>query len=201
MQSGVIDEHGKVLLDNPSMGAGDRPEVDRSELRRVLTGSLPPDTICWGHKLNSASSIGGGRHLLTFTNGSTVSSDLLVGADGAWSKVRSLLTKAKPAYVGTSFIETYLFDGDTRHKASAEAIGTGTLMAVAPGKGILAHRYADGTLHTYAALNKPASWISQIAFSDPASVTARIAGEFDGWPPAITALITDGDTDPLLRPI
>jgi 2-polyprenyl-6-methoxyphenol hydroxylase-like FAD-dependent oxidoreductase len=197
----VIDQHGKVLLDKPSTGAGDRPEVDRGELRRMLIGSLPPDTIRWDHKLNSASSIGGGRHLLTFTNGSTVSSDLLVGADGAWSRVRPLLTKAKPVYVGTSFIETYLFDGDRRHKASAAAIGTGTLMAVAPGKGILAHRYADGTLHTYAALNKPESWISQMDFSDPAGVTARIAGEFDGWPAAITALITDGDTDPLLRPI
>jgi 2-polyprenyl-6-methoxyphenol hydroxylase-like FAD-dependent oxidoreductase len=197
----VIDEQGNVLLDKPSMGAGDRPEVDRGELRRVLVGSLPPDAICWGHKLHSASPIGGGRHLLTFTDGSTVSSDLLVGADGAWSKVRPILSEAKPAYVGTSFIETYLFDGDTRHKASAEAIGTGTLMAVAPGKGILAHRYADGTLHTYAALNKPESWISQIDFSDPASATARIAWEFDGWPPAITALITDGDTDPLLRAI
>jgi hypothetical protein len=95
---------------------------------------------------------------------------------------------------------SYLFDGDTRHKASAEAIGTGTLMAVAPGKGILAHRYADGTtLHTYEALNKPESWISQIDFTDPASAAARIAGEFDGWPPAITGLINDGDTDPLLR--
>jgi len=196
----VIDEHGKVLLDKPSTDAGDRPEVDRGELRRMLIGSLPPDTICWGHKLNSASPIGGGRHLLTLTNGSTVSSDLLVGADGAWS-IRPLLSEAKPAYVGTSFIETYLFDGDTRHKASAEAIGTGTLMAVAPGKGILAHRYADGTLHTYEALNKPESWISQIDFTDPASAAARIAGEFAGWPPAITALISDGDTDPLLRSI
>jgi 2-polyprenyl-6-methoxyphenol hydroxylase-like FAD-dependent oxidoreductase len=196
----VIDEHGKVLLDKPSTDAGDRPEVDRGELRRMLIGSLPPDTICWGHKLNSASPIGGGRHLLTLTNGSTVSSDLLVGADGAWS-IRPLLSEAKPAYVGTSFIEAYLFDGDTRHKASAEAIGTGTLMAVALGKGILAHRYADGTLHTYAALNKPESWISQIDFTDPASAAARIAGEFAGWPPAITALISDGDTDPLLRSI
>ena len=69
----VIDEHGKVLLDKPSMGAGDRPEVDRSELRRILIGSLPLDTICWGHKLNSASSIGGGRHQLTGGHGRPLS--------------------------------------------------------------------------------------------------------------------------------
>jgi hypothetical protein len=41
-----------------------------------------------------------------------------------------------PAHIGTSFVETILFDGDTQHKASAEAIGSGTLMAVEPGKGI-----------------------------------------------------------------
>ena len=86
-------------------------------------------------------------------------------------------------YAGTSFIETNLFDGDTRHKASAEAIGTGTLMAVAPGKGILAHRYANGTLHTYAALNKPVDWMTSIDLSDPVAALARIAKEFDGWAP------------------
>jgi 2-polyprenyl-6-methoxyphenol hydroxylase-like FAD-dependent oxidoreductase len=124
-----------------------------------------------------------------------------VGADGAWSRVRPLLSEAKPAYVGTSFIETYLFDGDSRHKASAQAIGSGTLMAVMPGKGILAHRFANGTLHTYAALNKPESWIAGIDFSDRVAAVARVAEEFDGWAPELTAFITDGETDPLLRPI
>jgi 2-polyprenyl-6-methoxyphenol hydroxylase-like FAD-dependent oxidoreductase len=197
----VVDKDGTVLLDKPSKGNGARPEVDRGELRRILIDSLPTDTIRWGHKITAVAPLGGGRHMLTFANGSTATTDLLVGADGAWSRVRPLLSEAKPAYVGTSFIETFLFDGDTRHKASAQAIGSGTLMAVAPGKGILAHRYANGTLHTYGALNKPEDWVARIDFSDPVAALARVAEEFDGWAPELTALITDGETDPVLRPI
>ncbi len=33
----------------------------------------------------------------------------------------------------------------------------------------------------------------------PAAATARIAEEFDGWAPELTALITDGDIAPVLR--
>jgi 2-polyprenyl-6-methoxyphenol hydroxylase-like FAD-dependent oxidoreductase len=130
-----------------------------------------------------------------------VTTGLLAGADGAWSKVRPLLSEAKPAYVGTSFIETYLFASDTRHQASAEAIGGGALFAVAPGKGILAHREPNGALHTYVELNKPKDWIDSIDFSDPVTALACVAEEFDGWAPELTALITGGETDPVPRPI
>ena len=197
----VLDKDGNVLLDEPDKGNGGRPEVHRGDLRRILLDSLPADTIRWGHKLRAVSPLGGGRHVLTFADGSTVTTDLLVGADGAWSRVRPLLSEAKPAYVGTSFIETYLFDSDTRHKASAEAVGGCTLMAIAPGKGILAHREANGALHTYVALNKPEDWIARIDFSDPVAALARVAEEFDGWAPELTALITDSETDPVPRPI
>jgi 2-polyprenyl-6-methoxyphenol hydroxylase-like FAD-dependent oxidoreductase len=147
------------------------------------------------------SPLAGGRHVLTFADGSTVTTGLLVGADGAWSKVRPLLSEAKPAYVGTSFIETYLFDSDTRHKASAEAVGGGALFALAPGKGILAHREPNGALHTYAELNKPEDWIDSIDFSDPMTALAKVAEEFDGWAPELTALITNGEADPVPRAI
>ena len=195
----VLDQHGNVLFDDPDDGTGGRPEAPRGELRRILLDSLPAGTVRWGHKLTAVSSLGSGRHMLTFANGLTVTTDLLVGADGAWSIVRPLLSPAKPAYVGTSFIETYLFDSDTRHQPSAAAVGGGALFAVAPGKGILAHREPDGALHTYVEMNKPRDWMDNIDFSDPKTALAHVAKEFDGWAPELTALITDGDTEPVPR--
>lgn len=197
----VLDKEGRVLLNEPDDGTGGRPEVPRGELRRILLDSLPASTVRWGHKLTAVSVLEKGRHQLTFADGSTSTSDLLVGADGAWSKVRPLLSDAKPAYVGTLYVETYLHDSDTHHKASAEAVGGGALFAIAPGKGILAHREPHGVLHTYVQLTRPPAWIDSLDFSDPSATKARIANEFIGWDPALTALITDGETDPVLRPI
>ena len=98
-------------------------------------------------------------------------------------------------------MEISLFDGDIRHAASAKAIGSGTLMAVEPGKGILAHRYANGTLHSYIALNRSEAWFDAIDFSRPAIALKRLANEFEGWSTQLRALITDGDTAPIVSPI
>jgi 2-polyprenyl-6-methoxyphenol hydroxylase-like FAD-dependent oxidoreductase len=200
-QGRAIDKDGNVLLDDPDDGTGGRPEVPRGELRRILLESLPANTVRWGHKLRVAAPLGGGRHELTFADGSIVTTELLVGADGAWSKVRPLLSEAKPAYAGITYVETYLYDSDARHKASAKAVGGGALFAMAPGKGIMAHREPNGVLHTYVALKKPEDWIAGIDFSDPAAAVACVAEEFDGWAPQLTALITNGETIPVPRPI
>lgn len=145
--------------------------------------------------------IGHGRHEISFSNGSTVTCDALVGADGGWSKIRPLLTASKPMYTGTCFIETFLSETAPCHQASVEAIGSGTLMAVAPGKGILAHRNADGSLHVYVALNKPQEWMASIDFKDRGSGLSSVANEFNGWAAHLTDLITESQLDPVLRPI
>jgi 2-polyprenyl-6-methoxyphenol hydroxylase-like FAD-dependent oxidoreductase len=195
----VLDKTGAVLLDEPDDGTGGRPEVPRGELRRMLLDALPPGTVQWGRKATGACSLGGGRHEVTFADGTAVTTSLLVGADGAWSRIRPLLSAAKPEYVGTSFIETYLYEADTRHPASARAVGGGALFAGAPGKGIQAHREPGGVLHTYVALSKPAEWLAAVDFTDAGAALARVAREFDGWAPELIALITDGETPPVLR--
>jgi 2-polyprenyl-6-methoxyphenol hydroxylase-like FAD-dependent oxidoreductase len=199
--SRALDQHGTVLLDEPDDGMAGRPEVLRGDLRRILLDSLPSAMIQWGRKVTGVQPLGDGQHELTFAGGSTVTTSLLVGADGAWSKIRPLLSDAKPEYVGTTFIETYLYDADERHSATAEAVGGGAMYALTPGKGIVAHREAGGILHTYVELNRPAESVASIDFTDVAAATARVLAEFDGWAPELTALITDGETAPVPRMI
>src|SRR5580693_5957125 len=195
----VLDARGTVLLDEPDDGTGGRPEVLRGDLRRILLDSLPDGMIQWGRKVTGARPLGDGRHELRFADGSAVTTSLLVGADGAWSKVRPLLSDAEPEYVGTTFIETYLYDADERHPAAAKAVGDGAMYALTPGKGIVAHREAGNILHTYVELNRSAEWIAGIDFTDAAAATAAVAAAFDGWAPELTALITDGESAPVPR--
>jgi 2-polyprenyl-6-methoxyphenol hydroxylase-like FAD-dependent oxidoreductase len=195
----VLDRDGTLLFEEPDDGTGGRPEVLRGELRHILLASLPAGTVQWGRKLAHVAARGDGRHELHFADGSGVTSNLLIGADGAWSKVRALLSDAVPHYVGTSFVETYLHDADTRHPAAAGAVGSGGLMAMAPGQGIFTHREAGGILHAYIALRRPAAWFEAIDFDDVAAAKARVASEFAGWAPALTAMITAAETPPVLR--
>ena len=196
----VLDRDGTVLFDEPDDGTGGRPEVHRGALRRILLDALPVGTVRWGHKVSGVRALGDGPHEVTFADGTTAVTSLLVGADGAWSRVRPLLTDATPAYVGTSFVETYLYDADTRHPASARAVGGGSLFALTPGRGIATHRERGGTLPTYAALAGPQDRLAGIDLTAPAA-PARIAQEFDGWAPELIALIADSDTAPVLRAI
>ena len=197
----VLDRTGTVLLDRPDNGTGVRPEVSRGELRQMLLDSLPAGAVRWGRRVSGVHALGEGRHELRFTDGTTVVTTSLIGADGAWSRIRPLLSDATPQYTGFTSVEYFLFDADTRHRATARAVGTGSMFALAPGKGLLAHRERAGTLHAYAQLKVRQDWLADTDADDGAAVSARIAAEFDRWAPELTALITDSDTAPVVRPL
>jgi 2-polyprenyl-6-methoxyphenol hydroxylase-like FAD-dependent oxidoreductase len=49
-------------------------------------------------------------------------------------------------------------------------------------------------------LTRPLDWFADIDFTDAVAATARVAREFGGWAPELTALITDSDVAPIHRP-
>lgn len=86
----VWDCKGNKLF---TFGEGrDSPEVDRAQLKQTLLSVIPNGKVRWSTEVESARRDEEGRVVLNLANGSTVPGfDLVVGADGAWSKIRHLV--------------------------------------------------------------------------------------------------------------
>ncbi|ADG80044.1 Flavin-dependent monooxygenase OS=Tsukamurella paurometabola (strain ATCC 8368 / DSM / CCUG 35730 / CIP 100753 / JCM 10117 / KCTC 9821 / NBRC 16120 / NCIMB 702349 / NCTC 13040) OX=521096 GN=Tpau_3463 PE=3 SV=1 [Tsukamurella paurometabola] len=199
--SRMVDTRGTVLLEEPDDGTGGRPEVLRGELRRILLDSLSPGTVRWGAKVTGVRPLGAGRHEVDFADGSSVTTALLVGADGAWSKVRPLVSAISPTYSGVAFVETQLHDVEARHPATAAVVGPGSLFAPTPGRGIGAHREPDDIVHAYFQLAYDIDQLDRITSATPESVRLQVIDEFAGWAPELVAMIAETDTDPVVRPL
>ncbi|MFF5563098.1 FAD-dependent oxidoreductase [Streptomyces sp. NPDC012623] len=189
----VLDQHAEVRMAQEDDGTGTRPEVERGQLRDLLLDALPEGTVRWGAKAAGVRTLDDGRHEVTLADGAVFTADLLVGADGAWSRVRPLVSDALPTYTGFSMVEVNLRDADTRHPASASVVGGGVLFALGAGKGFLAHRESDGCLHTYATLEVPENWVTTIDFSDTATAKEAVLALFPDWDPSLRALVADAD--------
>ncbi|WP_245338885.1 NAD(P)/FAD-dependent oxidoreductase [Staphylococcus sp. GDX8P107P-1] len=197
----IVDSNASTLLDIPSDASNARPEVLRVDLRQMLLDSLPENIVQWNKKVSHVEHLENGQHTIHFADASTTTSDLLIGADGAWSKVRPLLSDAKPEYSGYTFVENFLRDADTQYPKTAEKVGDGAMYALTPDKGIVAHREAGDVLHTYIQLKCDLDWISNIDFTNSTASTQVIAEQFEGWAPELTALITEGSSNLILRKI
>ena len=198
----VLDKAGTVFIDYaPRDGEWGRPEIERTALRELLIASLDPGRIAWGHKVAHVSPLGGGRHALTFADGGSVSADLVVGADGTWSKVRPLLSAATPKYCGIAHLELRISDVKERHPDCAALVGPGIFFALSDNKALMAH----GGRHIYlgALLRAPEDWTAAVGvdWSDAAAAREALLTVFDDWSAGLTNLIRNSDDTILPRPI
>lgn len=192
----VLDKHGQVVLDwHAKPGQMPRPEVDRTALRDVLLDSVSPETVRWDHPLAHLTPLADGRSRLHFKDGQTAEADLVVGADGGRSRVRPLLSDAKPIYTGLSFVGVDIAHAAQRQPEIARLVGPGRLFALGDGKGILTGLLGNGTLGGYVGLQVPENWLvaSGLSFDRPDQMRAAVLSHFADWDPALTAIIRHCD--------
>jgi 2-polyprenyl-6-methoxyphenol hydroxylase-like FAD-dependent oxidoreductase len=197
----LLQPDGTLLLqeDTPDDAPLDRPEVDRADLRDLLLDSLPDGVVRWGHAFASA-----GDGLLHFADGSSAPYDLLVGADGAQSRVRPLLTDARPAHIGQNAVELGIPDIDRTHPDLAAMIGRGNYWVFGDGVSLAAQRNGDGRVRVGVSFyNTGEDWFatSGIPFDDPAAAKARLIELLAGWDPRFTTLIAACDDTVVPRSI
>lgn len=92
----IANFHGKVLVDlGADGGENERPEIDRKDLRAMLLNSVPAERIQWGRLVQTVEKEASGSMSVHFEDGSVEKEfKLVVGADGAWSKARSLVSES-----------------------------------------------------------------------------------------------------------
>lgn len=93
----IMNKDGRVThRDNGGPGPESRPEIARNTLTHLLLASIPAERIRWECKLLSASRTSTNRISLDFGSKGIFEHDFVVGADGAWSKIRNLIKQSNP---------------------------------------------------------------------------------------------------------
>lgn len=165
----VVAPSGDVLWDQNGPDArvvpdedkfNSRPEIDRSKLMELLLAGLRPECVQWGHKLDSVVPADGERYDLHFANGKIERGyDLVVGADGAWSKVRNLLTTEKPHYSGICLVEFWKLDATKTNPWMCEYVGAGSCFSFGEGRSVQIQRIGDGSIRAYGCLRQPVTFL------------------------------------------
>lgn len=207
--SRVAGKDGTILVDEPAApGEMFNPEIDRGVLRGLLLDALEPGTIAWGATLDAVVPAGDGRHTLRFRDGTEVVADLVVGADGAWSRIRPLLSAATPGYSGVCFVELRISDVDAAHPAIAALVGRGGMFSAADSMGLIAQRNGGGVVRVYAGFRDDEDWAhaaglrtTGAVFDDPVAARTALRRRFAGWGSALLAMIDECDDTISNRPL
>ncbi|WP_069770583.1 NAD(P)/FAD-dependent oxidoreductase [Streptomyces sp. LUP30] len=186
----ILDTAGTVLRDwRPRPDDRANPEIDRGQLRDLLLGSLD---VRWGRGVSRVTPGTGDGVLVHFADGRQESFDLVVGADGAWSRVRPAVTSVTPRYTGITVVETSLDDVDTRHPDLARLIGDGSVAVYGPNRSLVAQRNSGGHVKVYARFRAPLDWHANLDPADVEAVRSSLLALFDGWAAPVLDLLRHG---------
>ncbi|KAJ2958115.1 hypothetical protein NQZ79_g6229 [Umbelopsis isabellina] len=192
----IVDAQGHVNVIIPGESNTNKPEIDRKDLRRLLLDSIPADRVRWGCKVEQVQKNDDGSISIHHTNGQVENGFcLVVGADGAWSKVRKLITSEKPQYSGIRFFTTFIKPEDPTYYSVASMVENGNYLAMGNGRQIFLHYLGDRSYHLSVGLKLPENWtVNSMVFHNPSALwKSLLQNEFAEWAQELTELITSSD--------
>ena len=180
----IADKNANILWDDDATPREEtyRPEIDRGPLRKILLESLQPDTVVWDSNFVSLSPEGKGWKL-HFKNGTSATADIVIGADGANSKIRPYITPIKPFFAGMTAIEGAVYNAEVASPKVFKLLNDGKIFAMSDSKSLIISSKGDGSMTFYPGFNSTENWSkdSGIDFNNKAQVLAWFKHEYDGW--------------------
>ncbi|GBQ62079.1 salicylate 1-monooxygenase [Ameyamaea chiangmaiensis NBRC 103196] len=184
----LYDECGKLLFDHDGEAAN-RPEIDRGDLRRILLDALAPGVVRWGQRVSGIAAEDGQIRVLRDDGQDAF--DIVIGADGAWSRLRPFLTDARPVYQGVVLLELG-FD-EVRHPHAAVLVGRGKMFAVGDNRALVLQRNGHGHIRFYAGVRMAEDEAIALCRADPDGARTRMTAAFSTWDAGLRRLIGEGD--------
>ena len=182
-----------VHLRGGNMG---RPEIDRQKLKEMLLESLPEECVSWGRHLREVTEEG----MLRFDGreGMEGPFDLIVGADGAWSKVRARLHGLKPVYSGVSGYEMDIMEPAKTCPHVDKRVGRGAFFGSSDRKCLNAQRMGNGSLKVRSWYSTPENEAKETLENYGKKGTLeKILQRYAGWAPEMTEFLKQADLDSL----
>lgn len=181
----VIDKNLTIYLDEhaeENSHSEDRPEIDRTPLRKILLESLQPDMVVWDSHFLSMEKHHEGW-LLHFKNGTSHYADIVIAADGANSKIRPYVTHIQPIYSGVTMVEGNIYHAETNAPKIWKLVNGGKVFALDNEQTLLFSTKEDGTLTFYTGCNTDEHWVkdSGIDFTQKQQVADWFKKEYSSW--------------------
>ena len=182
----------KIDAEDKEAKIGARPEIDRAVLREMLYRSLPEGMVHWGHPVSRIED-----QTLIFKDGtcSKEKFDLIVGADGAWSKVRQMIApNLLPKYTGVSLFELSIPNAKVACPELHSLVNGGMVLVGAEGKRFTIQQMGGGSINCYSNMAKlEEDWAKPekcgYDTSDLEATRAALLEEFKDFPPLIKSAL------------
>ena len=195
----IVNKDGEILYDEDAEGEGNRPEIDRGKLCDIIMEQIHPENIKYGFKFEKLIQRDNGEVELVFENGTTVMTDLVIGADGAFSQIRSHLTNAKPEYTGISMIE--MNSDENEHPDLLKFNKNGKLIGLGDDQAILGQRNGEGRIMAYISFKTKYEKLDEYRKLSLDALKERLLAEYSDWDSELQNYIAYSYDDIKLRRI